>query len=190
MVSFDVVCLFTKVPLKQALEHISHLLCSDDTLEERTGIPAEAVCKLRELCPRATYFNFEEQFYKQVDGAAIGSPLSPIVANLYTLEGFESKAFASAPSTPTMRLRYVGNTFIIWPHDTQQLKDFHPHLNKQHHQIHFIRKYKNENQISFLDMSLKREDGVFGTHEAYPHRQVHPLHKYITPPPASEIWNH
>ena len=160
MVSFDVVSLFTKVPLDEALEHISRLLASDDTLGERTAIPGDAVCELTELCLRTTYFRFEDQFFEQVDGAAMGSPLSPIIANLY-MEGFESKALASSPSSPTMWLRYVDDTFVLWPHDPNQLEEFHSHLNAQHPQIQFTREEKKDNQISFLDMLVKREDGVY-----------------------------
>ena len=80
MVSFDVVSLFTKVPLKEALEHISDILAADETLEEQTNIPLDAICQ---LYLRATYLMFEDYFFEQVDRAAMGSPLSPIVANLY-----------------------------------------------------------------------------------------------------------
>ena len=37
---------------------------------------------LLEFCLKNTYFSFQDQFYKQVEGAAMGSPVSPIVANL------------------------------------------------------------------------------------------------------------
>ena len=43
---------------------------------------------LLELCLNTTYFIFREQIYKQSFGAAMGSPVSPIVANLY-MEYFE-----------------------------------------------------------------------------------------------------
>ena len=149
------------VPLDEALEHTSCLLASDDTLE-RTAIPADAVCELTELCLRTTYFGFEDHFFKQVDGAAMGSPLSPIIANLY-MEGFENKAFASAPSLPTMWFRCVDDTFVLWPHDPNQLEEFHSHLNAQHPQIQFTREEEKDNQISFLDVLVKRKDGVFKT---------------------------
>ena len=77
MVSFDVVSLFTKVPLKEALKHISDVLTTDETLEEWTTIPPDAICQLTELCLIATYFMFEDQFFEQVDGAAMGSPSHP-----------------------------------------------------------------------------------------------------------------
>ena len=45
MVIVDMVRLLTEVPLDDALQHISHLLHSDDALDERTAIPAEVVPK-------------------------------------------------------------------------------------------------------------------------------------------------
>ena len=45
---------------------------------------------LLEFCLKNTYFSFQDQFYEQVEGAAIGSPVSPIVANFY-MEYLEQK---------------------------------------------------------------------------------------------------
>ena len=35
------------------------------------------------LCLHNTYFSFQGQYYEQGEGAAMGSPISPIIANLY-----------------------------------------------------------------------------------------------------------
>ena len=42
------------------------------------------------------YFLFKDHFYEQVEGAAMGSLVSPIVANLY-MEYFDQKALSTAP---------------------------------------------------------------------------------------------
>ncbi|KAJ8954605.1 hypothetical protein NQ318_003137 [Aromia moschata] len=52
-------------------------------------------------------------FYEQKNGAAIGSPLSPV--NLF-IEAFEEEAIRSSDKKPKCWLRYVDETFIIWPH--------------------------------------------------------------------------
>ena len=48
------------------------------------------------ICLRSTYFVFQGQYYEQTEGAAMGSPLSPIIANIY-MEHFETRAFETAP---------------------------------------------------------------------------------------------
>ena len=54
---------------------------------------------LLEFCLKNTYFSFQDQFYEQVEDAAMSSPVSPIVANLY-MEYLEQKALSTAPNTP------------------------------------------------------------------------------------------
>ena len=62
-VSFDVVSLFTRVPLNDAVQCISGPLALDDSLEERTSIPAHDICQMVELCMKATtYFHSKNQF--------------------------------------------------------------------------------------------------------------------------------
>ena len=52
---------------------------------------------LLEFCLKNTYFSFQDQFYEQVEGAATGSPVSPIVASLY-MEYLEPKALSTTPT--------------------------------------------------------------------------------------------
>ena len=156
MVSFDVVSLFTNMPVDDALRSISTLLSNDDTLEERTTFRAGGICHLTELCLRATYFQFGDQFFEQVDGAAMGSLLSPIVANLY-METFERETLASTVTAPRLWLRYVDDTFVIWSHRLDKREEFHHHLNQRHPQMKFTREMEKDNRISFLDVLYSRE---------------------------------
>ena len=87
---------FTKDP---ALQIIKDLLVKDNTLKERTVMDVEDIILLLEFCLKNTYFSFQGQFYEQVEGAAMGSPVSPIVANLY-MEYLEQKALSTAPHPP------------------------------------------------------------------------------------------
>ena len=52
---------------------------------------------LLEFGLKNTYISFQDQFYEQVEGAAMGSPVSPIVANIY-MEYLEQKALSTAPT--------------------------------------------------------------------------------------------
>ena len=59
----------------------------------------EDIILLLEFCLKHTYFSFQGQFYEQVEGAAMGSPVSPIVANLY-MEYLEQKALSTCTQSP------------------------------------------------------------------------------------------
>ena len=97
--SYDVSALFTSVPVDQALNIIKDLLVKDHTLKERTVMAVTDIILLLEFCLKNTYFSFQDQFCKQVEGAAMGSPVSPIVANL-CMEYLEQESLSTAPNPP------------------------------------------------------------------------------------------
>ena len=97
--SYDVSALFTSVPIDSGLNIIKDLLDKDTTLKERTVMEVGDIILLLEFCLKNTYFSFQGQFYEQVEGAAMCSTVSPIVANLY-MEYLEQKALSTAPHPP------------------------------------------------------------------------------------------
>jgi hypothetical protein len=62
----------------------------------------------------------------------MGSSLSPMVSNMLT-EYFEKMAVDTADHKPTKRLRYVDDTFVVWPHGPPRLQEFLDHLNSLRH---------------------------------------------------------
>ena len=97
--SYDVSALFTSVPVDSALNIIKDLLEKGHTLKERTVMAVSDIILLLEFCLKNTYFSFQGQFYEQVEGAAMGFPVSPAVANLY-MEYLEQKVLSTAPNPP------------------------------------------------------------------------------------------
>jgi hypothetical protein len=56
---------------------------------------------------------------------AMGSPLSPVIANFY-MEEYEKAALESALLNPRCWFRYVDDTFVIWQHCPDKLKTTSP----------------------------------------------------------------
>ena len=99
--SYDVSALFTSVPTDAAINIIQRRLELDQELHLRTTMKVEHITSLLEFALKTTYFQFQGSFYEQISGAAIGSPISPIVANLF-MEDFEVKAINTAQNPPKM----------------------------------------------------------------------------------------
>ena len=79
-------------------------------LNTKTILFLERVAELLEMCLKSTYFSYGGSFYEQKEGAAMGSPVSAVVANLY-IEFFEELALETALTRPRLWKRYVDVTF-------------------------------------------------------------------------------
>jgi hypothetical protein len=153
MVSFDVVSLFTKVLIRETMDLLGRHF-------------EEGVLGLFRHVLTTSYFTFNGQFYGQTDGVAMGSPLSPVIENFY-MEDYEKAALESSPLKPRCWFRYVDNTFVIWQHGPDKLKDFLHNLNGIHQSIQFTMEAESEGHLPFLDLDIyRRPSGSLG-HKVY-----------------------
>jgi hypothetical protein len=155
LISYDVSALFTSIPTPDASRVIRSYLESDNTLKDRCPLSVDQLLTLLEFCLDTTYFVFQGDFYQQTHGAAMGSPVSPLVANIY-MEDFEKKALASAPHPPSMWLRYVDDTFVKIGED--YIQEFTDHINSQDANIKFTNEPEVEGSIPFLDVKVHLND--------------------------------
>jgi hypothetical protein len=102
LVSYNVVSLFTNVPIDEALQVIRNKLHNDDTLAERSVLQVKAIMELLEVCMLATH-------------------AWSILRNwLLTWQN---------TNKPSLWLWYVDDTFVVWPHGPQLLQNFLNYLN-------------------------------------------------------------
>ena len=83
-------------PHRSSLKNNKGSIGKGPTLKDRTVIGIDDIILLLEFCLKNTYFSFQGQLFEQVGGAAMGYPVSPMVANLY-LEYIEQKALSTPP---------------------------------------------------------------------------------------------
>ena len=143
LISLDVVSLFTRVPIEDSIKYISELFEEDIT-------------KLFQACLTTNYFLWDGEFYEQVDGVAMGSPLSPVVANFF-MERFENHVLDTAPFKPKVWYRYVDDTFVVWSHGDEELDRFLQYINKQNKNIQFTLEKESQGKLPFLDVLVIRK---------------------------------
>ena len=78
MASLDVNSLFTNILLKETID-----ICFDNLYNDMR-IPLTSQRIIFVIClTKGTFFMFNNKYYKQVDGVAMGSPLGPALANIF-----------------------------------------------------------------------------------------------------------
>ena len=162
IISYDVASLFTSIPVISALEVVKKKLEQDTELHQRTNMSIPNIMDLLEFCLCNTYFLFQGKHYEQTQGAAMGSPVSPVIANIY-MESFEDRALSSAVNQPRWWKRYVDDTFVIMKKEHKD--EFLLHINSVDQSIQFTTEEAREDgSMPFLDMMVTpQEDGTLTT---------------------------
>ena len=156
MMSFDVSALFTSIPIDPAVDTIRKQLEEDQDLKNRTSMTVDHIISLLEFCLKNTYFSFQGRNCEQTEGAAMGSPISPLVANIY-MEEFEKHAISTSTTPPILWKRYVDDTFTIIKKNSKD--SFLEHLNSINSKIQFTcEETREDGSMPFLDILVTPED--------------------------------
>ena len=159
LVSFDVVSLFTKVPLDFTIDLILKKIYDERQIV--TKISRQQMKKLLLICTKEMHFSFNGKMYQQIDGVAMGSPLGPIIANIFMSE-LEQTLVPTLTDDVSLWTRYVDDTFaFVREGSVQKVLDC---LNGFHPSIQFTHECEVDGTIAFLDVNVStREDRGFDT---------------------------
>ena len=152
LVSFDVSALFTSIPVPVTLQAINSKISTCTSFTNVCKIPTEKFIKFLEFTLTNCIFCFNKKFYKQLQGAAMGSPVSPVIANIY-MEHFQSLAIPSSPTLIKWWFRYVDDVHGATKKD--QVNKLQEHLNSIDPHIKFTIELPGRDEIPFLDTLTK-----------------------------------
>jgi hypothetical protein len=80
----------------------------------------------------------------------------PVIADFF-MEHFKETALEGATHKLLSWLRYVDDTFVIWPHGPGKLSVFLDHLNSIHESIQFTMETERDGHLLFLDVDIHLE---------------------------------
>ncbi|CAJ0922657.1 unnamed protein product [Ranitomeya imitator] len=161
LVTLDVCSLYTSIQHTKGIEATRQLLC-------QSSLPEDAIqfcLDLLTLVLYENYFLFEDTFYIQKCGTAMGSNVAPAYANAFMNHFETTHVFTSSLFLQHVACyhRYIDDIFLIWTGTTDTLLSFHSYLNSILPELQFTIHY-NTHSVSFLDtMVLKDSNGDLST---------------------------
>ena len=148
LLSLDVISMFTNIPIDLALSGIDNrwsYICKN------TDIPKKEFLHLVKFVLTSTFFTFDNKIFKQTFGTPMGSPLSPIIADI-VLQDIENKALYILRNVISCYHRYVDDIFLIASKDSIVL--ILNTFNSFHDRIKFTCEIEKDRQIHFLDLNI------------------------------------
>ena len=146
IISYDVVSLYTNVPVMEAIETCTNLLYSLPE-SQRPEMDRETFMELARIASCDVVMSTHDGFYVQRDGLAMGSPPAPHFAN-----GWLSKFDSVIRGEAKLYFRYMDDILkeVNREHVEQQLRD----INQLHPNLKFTLERENEEQLPVLDMKI------------------------------------
>ena len=153
MCSFDVVSLFTNVPLAEVIDICADALFRNDDIDPEITTLSEASFKeLMRLATSGVEFSFNGTMYRQVDGVAMGSPLGPALANIFV--GYYEKKIPQN-EWPELYYRYVDDVFSHFQNKHSSVI-FFKRLNSLHPALQFTMEGEVDGSLPFLEVRVTR----------------------------------
>ncbi|CAF3457421.1 unnamed protein product, partial [Rotaria socialis] len=168
LVSFDIVSLFTNVPLDSALTFLNRFF--SDEREMLLPLNKTVFFKLLKLALSINHFSFNGNYYKQNFGLSMGNPLSPVLSNLF-LECMEKYLMNEILNENIVWMRYVDDVFAILPNECD-VNEFLAKINALCPTIKFTVENEGVNGLPFLDVFVSRSEMGFPCFKVY-RKQTH-----------------
>ena len=124
-----------------------------DSISAVTNINLDLFLELVEFCIDSSYFRFRNTIYIQTFGTAMGSPLSPILADI-VMEALLKTVVARMPFNIPFIRKYVDDLILALPKD--QLEYALDMFNSYNHHLQFTKEDESYNKLPFLDTIIER----------------------------------
>ena len=186
LITLDVDSLYTNIDNKAGIQAVRQAFIESPDNER----PDVEVLRLLLMSLKNNDFTFDDKWYLQISGTAMGKKFAPNYANVFMAQ-WEKEALDKCPLKPQCFYRYLDDIFIIWPHSLDDFGHFCQILNSHHPNIKLKSNISNCS-VDFLDVTVFKgqkfsstgqlDTKVFfkatDTHELLHKRSYHPQHTF------------
>ncbi len=143
------------------------------------------IIRLLEINLLSNDFSFNNNYYLQTHGVAMGKSFAPALANIY-LANFDSFAINYQPHPPLLYTRYIDDLFFVWNSNLTELIKFQNCLNSLLPGIKLTFSH-DLNSVNFLDTTIFKHNNLLHTkvyfkptdrHSLLTHSSFHPTHTF------------
>ena len=148
LVSYDVTSLFTNVPVQETINILVEKAFTDNWFNSTydLNLQRDQLTQLLRMASTDQLFQFDGHLYEQREGVAMGSPLGPLLANVFMCHLEEE--LSDNDLIPSFYKRYVDDTLAIML-GVDAAENFLGVLNGLHPSIHFTMELSNDS-IPFM----------------------------------------
>lgn len=155
LVSFDVVQLFNRIPPRE-VQTIAENIILKSKFENTKKLE---LITMIEICLSHNFLQYKNTIYSDPNGLPIGSPLSPLMAELF-LDHLETKIFDNPHASQIVYwYRYVDDVIALFTGTTRQLEIFKNFINSLHPKIEFELETAQNESLNFLDLTITIVNG-------------------------------
>jgi len=147
LISLDVVSLFTNIPIDLAIKSVTNRW---NFISTSCNIPKDQFLDAVKFVLESTYFSFDNQIYKQNYGTPMGSPLSPIIADI-VMQDLEREVLETFEFEIPFYYRYVDDIVLAVP--TSKIDLVFNKFNSIHERLQFTIEI-GKSSINFLDITI------------------------------------
>lgn len=188
LITLDIESLYTNIRTEDGLKSVEKMFQKHPSINERR--PDKEILELLKLNLDSNDFLFNNQYYLQVSGTAMGKRYAPSYANI-DMAVLEAEVLELAPKQPLTFFRFLDDIFIIWTHSKDEFLEFFNILNNHRESIKF--QYNiSEQSVDFLDVTIYKgnkfkhesilDTKVYfkptDTHELLHKNSFHPRHTF------------
>ena len=147
LVTADVQGLYTNIQPNKGLEALRKMYDEYDV-----SMPFEEINRLLELSLLHNDFLFNDQWFLQTSGTAMGKKYAASFANI-CMANLEDEVLCKAKSKPLVMFRFIDDIYFVWNHSRDELTEF-INLFNSHDKSIKIDCNINETSVDFLDVTI------------------------------------